>query len=269
MISLKRNSKGKFVEATGKRTRASSYYNRNQTESFKISRSKFSDFLSCKRCFYLDRVLGLVSPDLPGWTLNETTDLLLKKEFDLCREREVPHRIFSKFNLDHIIPFQHEDIEKWRDSLHHGIEAEIDGSNIILYGGIDDVGIDLKENKLVIIDYKSQATKYPVNSRTYLSNTYHQSYKLQMDVYAFILSKMGFDVSGTSYFYVCNADRSFPDFQGLMRFEETLIPYEPDTKWIEPQILSMVDCLNSPEIPEANAACMNCAYSRARIEMEV
>ena len=90
-----------------------------------------------------------------------------------------------------------------------------------------------------------------------------------MDVYAFILSKMGFDVSGTSYFYVCNADRSFPNFQGLMRFEETLIPYEPDTKWIEPQILSMVDCLNSLEIPEANSACMNCAYSRARIEMEV
>ena len=33
----------------------------------------------------MDRVVGLDSPGTPGWTLNETTDLLLKKEFDACR----------------------------------------------------------------------------------------------------------------------------------------------------------------------------------------
>ena len=80
MISIKRNSKGEIVQAKGVRSKQSSKYVSNQSETFRISRSKFNDFLNCKRCFYLDRVHGLISPSQPGWTLNETTDLLLKKE---------------------------------------------------------------------------------------------------------------------------------------------------------------------------------------------
>ena len=93
MISLKRNNKLELIEATGLRSRKSSIYTPNQTEEFKISRGKFNDFLLCPRCFYLDRVKGIVSPELPGWTLNDTTDILLKKEFDTCREKQTPHRI--------------------------------------------------------------------------------------------------------------------------------------------------------------------------------
>ena len=110
MISLKRNNKGEMVPATGLRTRTSSMYSPNQTDSFKISRSKFSDFLTCKRCFYLDRVKGLDSPGTPGWTLNETTDLLLKKEFEECRTAQKPHRMFLKYGLGHLVPYAHEDI---------------------------------------------------------------------------------------------------------------------------------------------------------------
>ena len=95
MIDLKRNSKKELVPATGMRSRASSIYKPNQDTDFKISRGKFSDFLTCKRCFYLDRVRGLEPPGTPGWSLNETTDLLLKKEFDACRENQTPHRLFE------------------------------------------------------------------------------------------------------------------------------------------------------------------------------
>ena len=59
MISLKRNSKLELVEAKGVRVRQSSIYTPNQNDEFKISRGKFSDYLTCPRCFYLDRVKGL------------------------------------------------------------------------------------------------------------------------------------------------------------------------------------------------------------------
>ena len=72
MTDLKRNSKKELAPATGKRTHSSSIYKPNQNEDFKISRGKFSDFLTCPRCFFIDRVIGLVSPGTPGWTLNET-----------------------------------------------------------------------------------------------------------------------------------------------------------------------------------------------------
>ena len=166
MISLKRNTKKELVEATGIRTRQSSIYAPNQNTDFKISRGKFNDFLTCPRCFYLDRVKGIVSPDMPGWTLNETTDLLLKKEFDVCRKEQKPHRIFLENNLDHLVPFNHPDVDKWRDSLHHGLKARFKDSNIILSGGIDDVWQDTKTKELIIADYKSQATNNPVNLET-------------------------------------------------------------------------------------------------------
>ena len=121
MISLKRNSKLELVPALGKRSRQSSIYKPNQKEPFKISRGKFSDFLTCPKCFYMDRVKGLASPGMPGWTLNETTDRLLKKEFDICREEQTPHRIFLENNLSHLVPFDHPDMDKWRDSLRNGL----------------------------------------------------------------------------------------------------------------------------------------------------
>ena len=86
MISLKRNSKYELAKATGLRSR--NIYEPGSAKDFKISRGKFSNFLTCERCFYLDRVKGVVTPSLPGWSLNAATDVLLKKEFDICRKNK-------------------------------------------------------------------------------------------------------------------------------------------------------------------------------------
>ena len=72
-------------DAVSFRTRKSSIYDKKSNAPFKISRSKFFNFLSCKRCFYLDRVKGLKEPSMPGWALNVAVDELLKKEFDQYR----------------------------------------------------------------------------------------------------------------------------------------------------------------------------------------
>ena len=80
----------------------------------------------------MDRVKGLVSPDMPGWTLNETTDLLLK-EFDACREKQQPHRIFLENNLEHLVPFAHPDMDKWGDSLQNGLMTQFHNINGYYY----------------------------------------------------------------------------------------------------------------------------------------
>lgn len=264
MINLKRNKNGELVPATGLRTRISSIYTPNQSGPFKISRSKFNDFLICQRCFYLDRVKGLVSPSMPGWTLNETTDILLKKEFDECRANQTPHRIFSRFGLDHVVPFQHKDMDNWRNSLHHGLQTQFKDTNIILHGGVDDIWLDKNTSKLIVVDYKSQANNRQVNTEEYLSNVFHQGYKVQMDFYAYLLTEMRFEVSPTSYFYVCNADRNANSFDSKMKFYETLVPYEWDAGWIEEKVVEMIALLNSEELPEKNDSCENCAYAHQR-----
>ena len=213
MIDLERNKKTKeLLEAKGKRTQERSIYKPNQKEDFKISRGRFSDFLSCPRCFYLDRVRGLKPPGTPGWSLNETTDFLLKKEFDDCRKKMIPHRLFSKFGLNHVIPFNHKDIDKWRNSLSAGLQVRYKNSNIILTGGIDDVWIDLNTKELIVVDYKSQAKGGYVEQKEYLEDPYHEGYKIQMDFYAYLLTNMGFKVKDTAYFLVCNAKRNKDGF---------------------------------------------------------
>ena len=264
MIDLKRNSKKELVEAKGVRTRKSSIYQPSQKEDFKLSRGKFSDFLTCQRCFYMDRVIGLEAPGTPGWTLNETTDVLLKKEFDECREKQVPHRLFIKNGLDHFVPFDHEDMDKWRDSLRHGLISRFKDTNIILSGGVDDIWQDTRTGKLVVVDYKSQANFKPLDPASYLSDVYHEGYKIQMDFYSYLLNEMGFDVDPTAYFLVCNANRDADGFFGKMDFSETLIPYQWSIDWIPDRVQNMIDVMNSSKIPDSNPSCKNCAYAKQR-----
>ena len=99
MIDLKRDWKTKLpIPATGRRTRSSSIYSPDR--DFKISRSKFNDYLTCPRCFYLDRVVGLEPPGIPGFTLNSLTDELLKKEFDNVEKNKNHIQFLKKMILD-------------------------------------------------------------------------------------------------------------------------------------------------------------------------
>ena len=188
MVSLKRNSKGEFQEAKGVRTRQSSFYKPGQNENFKISRSKFSNFLDCKRCFYLDRVKGLQEPSMPGWSLNTTVDDLLKKEFDVYREKQEPHPIFKEYNLN-FIPFQHEDIDRWRNSLSGGISYIDEETNLIIQGGVDDIWYNTLTKEIIVVDYKAQSQNGKITSFEYLNSPFHIGYKQQMDIYVFILKK--------------------------------------------------------------------------------
>ena len=83
-------------DAVSFRVRKTSIYDKKSNTPFKISRSKFFNFLSCKRCFYLDRVKGLKEPSMPGWAPNIAVDELLKKEFDLYRKEQKPHTNYSR-----------------------------------------------------------------------------------------------------------------------------------------------------------------------------
>jgi hypothetical protein len=268
MISLKRNSKGELVPATGRRATDRNIYKPNQASDFKISRSKFNDFLTCPRCFYMDRVLGLSEPGTPGWALNSATDELLKREFDVCREQQIPHRLFKRNGLEHVVPFQHEEMDTWRDALRGGIIQKFEDTNIILTGGVDDIWLDTKTQELIVVDYKSQASLNEVEPVSYLSNVYHEGYKLQMDFYNYLLNCRGFKTSSISYFLVVNADRTAEGFYEQMKFSETLIPYKNDVSWIPNKIKEMIDTMNANTVPDSHESCENCAYAKVRTEYD-
>ena len=246
-------------EVASFRVRKSSFYDKKSNTPFKISRSKFSNFLSCKRCFYLDRVVGLKEPSMPGWALNIAVDELLKKEFDQYRKEKKPHPMMLKHKLD-FIPYEHKDLNVWRNSLKGGISYHDEKTNLILHGGIDDVWFDLQEKKLVVVDYKAQSSNYPVTINSYLGSEWHLSYKLQMDIYVHILRKMNFKVSDISYFYVCNGEKTNNKFEDKIDFKTTLVPYAVNTSWIEKKLYEMKEVLNLDGPPGIDPSCEKCAY---------
>jgi len=275
MISLKRNGKKELVPATGVTSQKWRIYSPNQNKDFVVSRSRFDEFMSCCRCFYLKTNKGLMSPSTPGWTLNTLTDTLLKKEFDECRKKQEPHRIMIQNNLNHLVPYKSEIIkdkkgndklllDEWRDSIHYGLKHRFKETNIILQGGIDDVWFNTKTEELVVVDYKSQHKKDGVSQDTYFDDPYKNSYKRQLNYYAYLLKGMGHKVSSDAYLYICNAKEVEEGFLGKMLFDEVLIHHEIKTDYLEEEIQKMIDTINSEEIPEGHASCENCAYARQR-----
>ena len=199
---------------------------------------------------------------MPGWSLNSAVDELLKKEFDEFRKKQKPHVFIEKNNLN-LIPYKHEKMDYWRNALRGGISYVDNITNIEIHGGIDDLWFNPEKNELVVVDYKAQSNSTPVETKKYLSNIYHQSYKIQMDIYVHILRKMNFKVSDTSYFYVCNGNRNYPKFDNKLHFTTTLVPYQTNTSWIDKKIIEMKNTLDSEDVPDINKSCEKCMFLNA------
>ena len=251
-----------------------------------LSRSAFDDFKKCQRCFYLIRVKGFIPPGCPKFTMNSTTDKLLKKEFDKYRKLQKPHQILIDKNLDYIIPYKNEEtavniygdpiintttnkpytkMEAWRTNF-HGIQARFNKTNYVLNGSVDDIWLNTKDNSLILVDYKSQANKNQVNQETYWIGDFKSGYQRQLDFYVYLLKQQNFKekISDDVYLLVVNARGLEDSFDNKLLFESTLIHTKAKTDYLENEIQEMIRVFESKEVPESNKMCINCAYARQR-----
>jgi len=222
-------------------TRHRGKFNINNPEPYEISRSRIENFVKCPACFYMIQVEGIEFPSIPGFNINEATDILLKKDFDHYRDKKKPHPFLENNCYSHLIPYQHEHFELWTQSMHFGAKNRMhydhSATNLRVGGGLDDVWLNVKTNKLHIVDYKSTSQKKdngPIN----LDDKWKAAYKRQMDLYTWIMLKKGFEVDRVGYFLYCDGDRftenSFlKNENAIMEFKITLIPYKTNFTWIE------------------------------------
>ena len=237
-------------------------YNPDSTELFRLSRSKIDLFINCPRCFYLDRKLGVAQPPGYPFSLNSAVDKLLKKEFDLHRAKGTTHPLMKTYGID-AVPLAHDKINEWRDSLRGGITCAIDGSNIVVTGGVDDVWVS-PSGEYSIVDYKATSKEEEVT----LDADWQIGYKRQMEIYQWLFRKNGFKVSSTGYFVYCNGDTDKEAFDGRLEFNIKIIPYKGDDSWVEKTIKNAIDCLRSKEMPESGQDCDFCKYRKAVREFE-
>jgi len=221
-------------------------------KEYKISRSKIELFTECPRCFYLEVVKGVRRPSMPGFSLNSAVDELLKKEFDILRTQKKPHELMEKFNIK-AIPFSHPDLEEWRTNF-TGVRYK-HPSGLILFGAVDDLWINEKE-ELHVVDYKSTSTREEIT----LEGPYKEGYKRQIEVYQYLLQKLGFNVSKTGYFVYANASKDFEKFDEKLIFEMKIIPYIGENSWVEKTIERILRTLETEEIPLPGENCKYCNY---------
>lgn len=246
----------------------SKYYNPNRKGNlyqkglpFRLSRSKIDLFLNCPRCFYLDRKLGVAQPPGFPFSLNSAVDKLLKKEFDILREKGIAHPLMKQFGID-AIPLKHENLDLWRDPF-KGITYFEKQTNLTITGGVDDIWID-KKGQLIIVDYKATSKDEEVS----LDAQWQIGYKRQMETYQWLFRKNGFKVSDTGYFVYCNGNTNVARFDAKLEFEIKIIPYKGDDSWVEKTIQDAYECLNSNSLPNSGTDCDYCAYRIAAKEQE-
>lgn len=237
-------------------------YDPATSEPFRLSRSKIDLFVNCPRCFYMDRRLGVGQPPGYPFSLNSAVDSLLKKEFDIHRANGTAHPLMKEYGVD-AVPFSHERMDEWRDSLRRGITVPIEGTRVTVTGGVDDVW-QKPSGEILIVDYKATSKSGEIT----LDAPWQDGYKRQMEIYQWLFRKNGFAVSPIGYFVYCNGDADKAAFDGKLEFSIKLIPYEGDDSWVESTIRTAIDCLNADSIPESGADCDYCRYRQAARDVE-
>ena len=218
--------------------------------------------MNCPKCFYLDCRLGIPQPPGYPFSLNSAVDSLLKKEFDIHRANGTKHPLMDQYKID-AIPFSHEKLEEWRDSLRRGVQYLHESTNLLIRGGIDDVWIN-PEGELIIVDYKATSK----NGEVSLDADWQIGYKRQMEIYQWLFKKNGFKVSDIGYFVYCNGNTDKKAFDGKLEFDVSVLPYKGNTSWIEETIISLHRCLSENKIPKSHPDCDICRYREAAEEAE-
>jgi len=252
-------------------------YDKNNTAPYELSRSRVENFVRCPACFYLQQVKGIKFPSIPGFNINEATDVLLKRDFDKYRGQENTHPFLMSLGESDLIPFKHENFELWTQSLHFGAVGRMhfihEKTNLKVGGGLDDVWINRKSGKLHIVDYKSTSQKAEGKTIS-LDDPWKDGYKRQMDLYVWIMRHMGFDVADLGYFLYCDGDR-FSDYDFLgseaatMKFSMSLLSYKVDTSWIEPTLADIKICLDASRQPQHSATCEMGQFLKSLTELNL
>ncbi|MEX0920879.1 MAG: PD-(D/E)XK nuclease family protein [Candidatus Pacearchaeota archaeon] len=149
---------------------------------FKLSPSSMNLMKECPRCFWLEkhgvwkRPRGIF-PSLPSGM-----DRILKIHFDKFMEKgELPPELCENNMCDGMKLFDDKKLLKIWQNNWRGITWTDDKGNF-LRGAVDN--ILEKGKKLIVLDYKTRG--YDLKENT------HEFYRLQMDLYNFLLRKNGY-----------------------------------------------------------------------------
>lgn len=242
-------------------TKSRGLFDKATDKPFKVSRSGIELFVECPRCFYINHRLGIRRPAGFPFNINKLVDTLLKKEFDVHRDKGTAHPLMKTYGVD-AVPYQHPDISTWRENF-VGVQSLHEPTNLLVTGAVDDLWID-PEGQIMVVDYKATAK----NGEVTIDADWQDGYKRQMEVYQWLVRRQGLSVSDTGYFVYCNG-LDAEAFDGKIEFSVKLLPYTGSDSWVETTLGHLKACLDSDDLPAITPDCEYCGYAAERARTDL
>ena len=228
------------------------------SKPLKISRANLQLFKECPRCFWLYAHKGIRRPAGYPYTLSIAIDQLLKAEFDQYREKGEMHPAFVGYKgLEgaRLFPDQAQ-LQKWRNNF-EGLQYHDKELNAILFGAVDDV-LEFPDGSLAVVDYKSSGAKEIL---------VYDDYKMQVDIYTFLLEQMGYKTPRKGYFVFYQVEKN-NGFQGRLPFKEEVREVEADPSYVRDFFARAVDLARSDIPPKSHTDCEYCIWAGHHKELE-
>jgi len=215
---------------------------RNHMKNHVLSPTTLSLFIECKRCFhehfYGQKRPPSIFPGMPGGV-----DRAMKKRFDEYRRRlELPPEL-SILEGHMLFPNQPL-LDYWRNT---GLKWKDEQGNVLM-GKIDDLLLETKTQKKIILDFK---TKGDIPNPT--ATQYCES---QLAIYTFLLLQTGHKISGNAHilFLYPTTNRD-----GEIHLTSQLATIKIDLIKAQTTFEQAIKCLNNPT-PPTNPDCPYCKY---------
>ena len=213
-----------------------------------LSRWQLNLFTECPRCFWLQNRHGVKQPKSFPMALNIAMDQLLKAEFDAYRAAGTLPPILAECGMQAKLFADTETLEEWRNNF-RGLRWKDPKTGHTLYGAVDDI-LEFPDDSLAVVDYKSSGAK---------EATVYPSYQLQMDVYTYLLQRLGYRTAPKAYFAFFLAVKD-DGFKGRLPFRAQLLEISPEPDRVHDLFKRAVALAQSDDEPEPGAACDLCRW---------
>lgn len=192
----------------------------------------------CSRCFWLAMVKKIKRPSGPVSSIPVKMDSIIKHYFDNYRSRgELPPLVHGQ--VQGTLPI----------GMPKSLKYDV-GNGIVLWGRPDDY----------LEDYEGRMAPFDHKTRSRSPDTVHDSYRLQLDVYSYLLRMNGYNTSDKGFIaYYCPDDS---DLHDGMRIHCKVIEVAINLGSVDTLILKACDILNGA-IPDSGLDCEYCKWASA------
>ena len=207
---------------------------------YKLSSSKLNLLVDCPRCFWLAMIKNVKRPASPMSSIPIKMDSIIKHYFNGYRGNQLPPILNGKIN------------GRLAVGMPLTLRSDV-GNGIVLWGRPDDY-VELEDSTVVVLDHKT-ASKTPT--------VVHPSYRLQMDVYAYLLGQMGYKTTNKAFLAYFTPDDC--DLHNGMKINCSIIEVNTDSFRVVDLMSKAQEILNGAT-PESGENCEFCRWAQDMLE---